>query len=642
MGETKLLKMIEYATNSQGFWQCDHMPGDVDEIVIVLRHPDYVYDLVVQGTEQEPSIEELHNLTSVLVMEKGFDVSGIVLDVHGQPIKKARVLKGPYRFLSAYHKNETYTDDQGKFKFINIKTGKMILTTKADGFASALKEIIVHKETTPVEFRLQSGYTIRGRIIDSNDKPVENVLVTADKWRRHRSIDWQSNTDYDGYFEWNNAPLDEVLFNVSKKGYMSICDLPMSCESEYVIKIYQPLRISGKVVNAETGEPIDNFKLIYMVNWGDTPLECPLCGNSACLESVPFYPFTSGRYELSFDHPADEYRFRIEADGYIPVISPDFEADACDVVFDLELKKGKGPSGTVYLHDGRSTTEAMVIMCKSSQGASISNTWITKERHTQFFETGPDGRFFFPPQAETYLLVVLADQGYTEVTDEKLKSSQDIKIKPWARVEGLLYVGDKPAAYREVFVKYTKIHDHNNPLFEYEYSTETDTNGFFEFDSVPPGRVQIGRLLRLSTRVTSPSHVTNVNLKPGQTLNVTIGGSGRPVIGKVILPANYKAPINFFCSYNSIRLRQPESQKTEDMEQNSYAFEINSDGTFRIEDIPTGIYDLRISLHERFLKTYGSRGDCIGQVNYDFVIPKIVDGFSNEPFDIGTLELEMY
>jgi hypothetical protein len=178
-------------------------------------------------------------------------------------------------------------------------------------------------------------------------------------------------------------------------------------------------------------------------------------------------------------------------------------------------------------------------------------------------------------------------------------------------------------------------------LFEYEYSTETNTNGFFEFDSVPPGRVRIGRLLRLSTRVTSPSHVADINVEPGQTLNVTIGGSGQPVIGKVIVPVNYKAPVNFACSYNSILLRQPESKTAEDMQQRSYAFEINSDGTFRIEDIPAGTYNLRISLHERFLKTYGSRSDCIGQVNYDFVIPQMVDGFSDKPFDIGTLELEM-
>jgi len=413
----------------------------------------------------------------------------------------------------------------------------MILTIKADGFAPALKEIIVHKETPPVEFRLELGCTICGRIVDSEDKPVENALVTANKWRGHRSIDWQSKTDSDGYFEWNNAPLDEVLFNVNKKGYMSICDLPMSCEGEYVIEIYQPLRMSGKVVCAESGEPIDNFKLIYMVDWGDTPPVCPLCGSPGCLERVPFYPFTSGRYELSFDHPADEYRFQIEADGYIPAISPTFAGDEGDVVFDFELKKGTGPSGTIYLSDGRSAAEALVILCKPSQSASIHNGWITQGRHTQFVETGADGRFSFPPQAETYLLVVLADQGYAEVTDEKLQSSPDITIKPWGRVEGLLCVGDKPAADREVFLKFTKSDDPNDPQFEYEYSTETDTNGFFAFDSVPPGRVRIGRLLRLSSRVTSLSHVADVKVEPSQTVNVTIGGSGRPVIGKVIVPA---------------------------------------------------------------------------------------------------------
>ena len=89
---------------------------------------------------------------------------------------------------------------------------------------------------------------------------------------------------------------------------MSICDLPIVCDSnEYTIEMYRPLRISGKVVDAESGKPIDNLKVIHMVDWGGTPPLCPDCGKSDCLEYIPFYPFTFGRYKLSFENPANSY-----------------------------------------------------------------------------------------------------------------------------------------------------------------------------------------------------------------------------------------------------------------------------------------------------------------------------------------------
>jgi hypothetical protein len=513
----------------------------------------------------------------------------------------------------------------------------MVLTVKAEGFAAALKQIIVHRDTPPVEFRLEPGGTIHGQIVDSENKPIEGALVTANRWRSYGSIDWQSKTGPDGYFEWNNAPEDEVLFNITKAGYMSICDLPVVCDSnECTIEMYRALRISGKVVDAESDKPIDKFKLIYMVDWGSTPPLCPLCGEPDCQARPSVYPFTFGRYELSFDHPADQYRFRIEADGYIPAISRVFTSDEGNVVFDFELQKGTGPSGTVYLPDGRPAAEAQVILCTPSQGASIRNGWIAEEIHTQFTEAGTDGRFSFPPQAETYLLAVLAEQEYAEVTAEQLQTDSNITIEPWGRVEGTVYIGPRPAANEEVFLYYTNTNEPNAPQIDYEDTIITDANGFFAFDWVPPRRVRVGRLLRLSSRVTSRSHAVGVNVESGQTVNITVGGTGRPVIGTVTVPADYKAPVNFSCAYNSICPKSSESQAGGDTDLTSYAFKINSDGTFHIKDIPAGTYTLQISLHEQLLNRDGSRGECIGQVNYDFVIPE-----SDEPLDIGTLELEM-
>ena len=97
---------------------------------------------------------------------------------------------------------------------------------------------------------------------------------------------------------------------------------------------------------------------------------------------------------------------------------------------------------------------------------------------------------------------------------------------------------------------------------------------------------------------------------------------------------DYKAPVEFCNAYCSI-------SSTEDIKQRKYAFKIKPDGTFRIEDVPAGAYNLQITLHERLLNRDGSYPECIGEIKYEFTIPEMEEGFNTEPLDIGTLELEM-
>ncbi|MHC4482334.1 MAG: carboxypeptidase regulatory-like domain-containing protein [Planctomycetota bacterium] len=688
-------------TDPNGYWQCDIIPAEVDEVMVRLSHPDYIDD-EVYGTTKKPSMEKLRDMTGVMVMTRGVPVVGRVVDSSGHPIEGAVVAQGSDRWGSHYPSAET--DANGRFKFKHARPGEMVLTVQAKGYAPDLKEITVREGMEPVEFQLGAAHSIRGWVLDSQDKPIQGAFIAADTWRGHRSINWRSESYSDGYFEWNEAPADEALFDIGKEGYMSVRGFPMSSEiDEYMVVLYPPLRVSGTVVAADSNEPISSFNLMAgtrregsdRVSWErDRPIK-----------------FSNGRYEYTFTYPRDGHLVRIEADGYGPGVSRVFYDDEGDVVFGFRLEKGAGPSGTVYLPAGAPAAGAEVILCTPSQNVYIQDGRNMQKRGSQFVMTGGDGRFSFPAQTEKYVLVVLHDGGYAEITDEKLATEPNFVIETWGQVEGVLRIGSQAGSNKEVSLYFERGYGDDGPRVSYDYSTVTDADGYFAFEMVPPGEARVARRIKLSGHSTGYSQAERVQVKAGETVSVTIGGTGRPVVGRVVVPADYNEPMdwnrvrgglstqqlqppypdNFHnmtkkeqlrwyvnwqkteegkafikehllpeypdnvteMTMEEIRAWTKDWQKTEDgkafmkaqqkraKHRRHYAVRIEPDGTFRVEDVSAGTYQLYVHLFDKSRSGFSGREELIGSLNYDFEVPDMNEGASDEPLDIGTLEIRI-
>ncbi|MEJ2703132.1 MAG: carboxypeptidase-like regulatory domain-containing protein [Sedimentisphaerales bacterium] len=282
-------------TDADGHWRCDIVPAKLDDIAIRLAHPDYISD-AMYGMTPRPTIEKLRAMTGVMVMKQGLNVTGRVCDVNDRPIEGASVAQGSDRFGSNYP--STKTDSEGRFEFGNAKQDEMVLTVQAQGYAPDLKHVTIYKPMKPIEFRLEPGHTLRGRIVDTRGNPVAGVFVSANAWRGHRSLDWRVDTDAEGRFQWNDAPADAVLFDMSKKGHMSVRGFAMSpSEQEYEITMPTQLKISGTVVDAETGEPVADFKVLSGIDRGE--------GRPVSWQRRTARKFTEGHYETSFTYPRD-------------------------------------------------------------------------------------------------------------------------------------------------------------------------------------------------------------------------------------------------------------------------------------------------------------------------------------------------
>ncbi len=149
------------------------------------------------------------------------------------------------------------------------------------------------------------------------------------------------------------------------------------------------------------------------------------------------------------------------------------------------------------------------------------------------------------------------------------------------------------------------------------------------------------------------THSERFTLKPGESINVQLGGKGRPIVGKVVLP---KEGVGAgWTVQGGLNTKQPEPQRPKDYEQwapekqqewmNKYYqsdefkeqqkktkyhnFFVEPDGSFRVEDVAPGSYNLYVNASEQ--KTQFMEQVAMAQI--ETTMPDIPGGQSDEPLD---------
>src|SRR5262249_8131124 len=152
----------------------------------------------------------------------------------------------------------------------------------------------------------------------------------------------------------------------------------------------------------------------------------------------------------------------------------------------------------------------------------------------------------------------------------------------------------------------------------FEYQARTDNQGHFAFERVIPGPAAVSRAIP-----TLPNHLllspwVHIEVEPGQTARVRLGGMGRPVVGRAVKPAGSKVSLDWTNSSNHFQLKPPPINEPKNMNKEQraawykawitteegkahlaylrdprfYAFRVERDGSFRIDDVIPGPYEL--------------------------------------------------
>jgi hypothetical protein len=87
------------------------------------------------------------------------------------------------------------TDQQGRFRFENVRLGEMVLTVEAEGFAPRHRHVNHVPDAKPTEFQLQRGRGAHSTIVDPQGRPVAGACVVLGLFHCH--------TDERGRFDWS-------------------------------------------------------------------------------------------------------------------------------------------------------------------------------------------------------------------------------------------------------------------------------------------------------------------------------------------------------------------------------------------------------------------------------------------------------
>jgi len=246
---------------ADGSWSCSYIPKDyTNEIRFILKKPGYSVTFPVVPVGKV----DLKNL--VLVLNRGFTVTGRVTDLQGHPIAKARIRtidgdtskrqstrtdeNGVYTLDGVPGDAETYqsppleTNDNGGAIIRGLATKDRMhvnLSVQADGLSSQSSIVDLTALTNVANFTLSSGNVFRGRVVDEAGNPISNAVVQTDydfNNQVEKRFDWTSHADANGRFEWDSAPAENVCYWFEADGYKVIRGQPLAADgSDHVITL---------------------------------------------------------------------------------------------------------------------------------------------------------------------------------------------------------------------------------------------------------------------------------------------------------------------------------------------------------------------------------------------------------------------
>ncbi len=613
-------------TNAEGRWTTTTVPKEFSGATLRVEHPDFLRTQVNVAQNATTLADESFEL----VLQQGLQVAGQVLDSVGKPVAGASVLLGTSRYDS--NKQEATTDPQGRFVLKNCQQGPQFMCVTADGHAPDLQQMNVAGPIDALEIRLAPPATLRLRVLDSEGRPVAGAEPVPEQWRGQQMLTLRKKVDADGRWVWQSAPHDEVRFSIlAGKEHLTMRNVALTpSDDEQIITVHPKFRIMGKVTDAATGEPVKEFLMLSafqvepQFNWNRY--------NPAT--------FKDGEYEFKFDDMLPGYALRIEADGYQAAETPKFTATDAPDEIDFLLHKQGVIVGKVQKPDGSPAVGATVVLLTGDRGnVYFSDGRMQRNPNVLSATTGDDGRYRFNGPTDVYMLVALHDSGYEEELCEPDDDAPTLKLHPWGRIEGLLKIGSRPGAGQPIGYTPPSPQVAGKLRVMHSYNVETDGNGHFRIERVVPSEGWLSNqhiIKHVNGSTLSLLQSKTIQVESGETTKVELGGSGRPVLGRVVVKgldyADYQWNLNE-------PARATTRQATNGAMRQTFHLPFAADGTFRGDDLPAGQYQLTISLTPPAGGNQVGFGQPVGTGSVTFTIPEMPGGRSDEPLDLGEIPI---
>lgn len=524
-----LHNLIAATTDAQGRWKCAIVPAGYDLFSLEVRHREFVTETVVTDTDDRNYINSVQRLAmkdlwaneAVIVLRRGFQVSGLVVDGAGQPVAEAKI--GLF-IDSDYERESVATGADGIFQLGGVAAGPARLGASAAGFAPASQPIDVRSNVSNLVLRLDRGTVISLRVVDEDANGITGAWVAAEGPQRHNA-NWFTTSDADGWVRFEGIPDDArnvLRFHGGAADFFTSRDVRLDLSApEPRLQLRRALKVSGRVVDADSGQPIERFKAIPCYSDG-----------SAGYDRSGLKHGADGNYTLTFTEIQSPFRVRIEADGYEPALSPPIPLEPREQWVELKVHRkdaSRAIRGTVLLPDGQLAVGADVALLTFERGAGVAQAqFVRRGAESILTRTDANGQFQFEPDADAHTIAAAHSAGFGRIRIGQDGQAIVVHLSPAGRIEGQVRTRDRKWSGRDVTL--------TTPFSEaglwVSFSAKSDAEGRFSLEWVPAGDYT----LHLNPGVGKPfTDATPVEVRSGETTEAQIGGTGSIVTGRLAI-----------------------------------------------------------------------------------------------------------
>ena len=608
-------------TDAEGKWVFDQAPASLEYFSIRFIHPDYVEDTTAGNVRIKP--QELLNRTARWSMKKGRVIEGIVQDTHGNPLKDVSVLMNQHGADSTTQPKYT-TDAAGRYFIKNapmkdrfIGQDGVLLTFIKQGFAPEMSIVPPAQKPTTLDVVLPPGHRLSGRVVDQDGKGIEGVWVSPGYWRKVRPFGCQRlKTDSGGGFVWEDAPADEVIFDLFKDGYQSLRSVALKAGQETTLTMKRPISVSAVVVDAKTGMAIPSFTVIPGTLWSSSP---------AYLARGSRLTGRDGKFVWQFDEAAQRterngkvaakgtHFLRVESPGYFSEDSRAIKDSESDVKLEFRLKKGQDTAINVVSRNGQPVDGASVVVAGEGNSVSIINGKIPRPQDWQSVVTDEKGQAILPPIEGDPMLVIAHPKFGFAVRKLSEARQSGVTLTEWGKIvirSGAIRER-KAAPFYLNYEALSKRSSNRDQGYYIANRGEITEDGVMVFEGVLPGKVRIGRLHQ------SDEQAEEIEIPEGKEIEIVLPANDgvANIEGKLVLPKSL-AGVNWADQRGTLQtsldpkpwpkglsiverrkwLEETPEGKRISKGQRFYSPKIEPDGTYLITDVEAGRYELSIPI----------------------------------------------
>jgi peroxiredoxin/uncharacterized GH25 family protein len=666
------LSMKNFSTDRMNYRLMGRLDRDITNLTVLLEtgpqpEPDYNNLDLGDRPEQSP-LAGIEGGGRREAAGRSWQISGHVVDGKtGKPVASFQLTPGNnvYSRVNLDLRNQIKGSNGVYAVQLNKRFADPVLKVEADGYLP-IAIPPPQRDTTNFEITLQPGDGPSGVVLLPDGKPAAKAsvgLVCADQqglglsggdkitsWRNKSIV---QTTDAQGHFAFRPELQMEDVAAASPAGFKLVSLTDLASNPKIILSAWG--QIKG-TLNRPTG-PGTNEDL-------DLAL-APEVLHSRWSFNLGNHAVTDEKGAFSFDHvppAALELSYRVKMGGNfsgwrnvtlqtctvtpgqtleLKIDAPKREEADRQFVRNIQRKPtrrvGSAVTGTVVSSDGKPASGAQVGLIVSNEYLALGKmTLHSGQDESLKTVTDADGRFTLPGVEGTGGVVAVHDSGFAHVPPPAGSNALSIKLEPWGEIHGTLRIGKRLGTNESV-----TLNSGGYGMLTYdfqEYKATTDDHGRFVITYAPPGEQYLSRQISMGRGSWTQGSITLVNVKAGGITEVTLGGTGRAVIGKARFTDGTTN-----ADWKDVSIAMHESSPANSQwwatgkRPRFYYSEPSTNGAITFEDILPGKYQLTATVRRISDSSQSTYMSAAG--SKEITVP---DGSpDSKPFDAGTLDLHL-